>query len=81
MKYPSSSLRPSSILSPTRNIDVVAEMTELLAKRKAEYEEEVQLLAEDEGLLPQQAPPKPSSALIPRPVHRSAVLPPAAARI
>ena len=71
MKYPSSSLhnsRPSSILSPTRNIDaspyIVAEMTELLAKCKADYEEEQQLLEEAEGLLPPQAPPETTSGLI-----------------
>ena len=68
MKYPSSSLRPSSILSPTRDIDAspytVADMTELLAKCKADCDEEDQLLAEAEGLLPQQAPPGPSPVLI-----------------
>ena len=67
MKYPSSSLhssRPSPILSPTCNIDAVAEMTELLAERKAEYEDKAQLLAEAEGLLPQQAPPGSNPVLI-----------------
>ena len=68
MKYPSSSLRPSSILSPTRNIDaspsIVAEMTELLAKCKADCDEEEQPLDEAAELLPPQAPPETTSGLI-----------------
>ena len=64
IKYPSSSLhnsRPSSILSLTHNIDVSPyDVAAILA----ELAEERLLLEEAEGLLPEQAPPEPSSGLI-----------------
>ena len=63
MNHPSSSCHRdshASILSPTRNVDAVAEMTEILA----ELAEAKQLLAEAGGLLPQQAPPGSNPVLI-----------------
>ena len=54
----------ASILSPTRNNDAAGELTELLAKSKAEYKDKATLLADAEGLIHQQAPPGPSPALI-----------------
>ena len=60
IKYPSSSRhnsRPAHILSLTQNIAVI------LAECAKEVEE-ARLLEEAEELLPQQAPPEPSSGLI-----------------
>ena len=63
MKHIHNELRPSSILSPTRIIGGVAKMTKLLAKCDAELI--LLLLAEAEGLPPQQAPPGSNPVLIP----------------